>query len=89
MDMAHLDMAHLYAQNEADRYETHARHLNEQMVRVLRTIGYDVGFCRGVGQYLFDREGNKYLDLLSGYGVFAIGRRRDPGKTMNETRNSS
>ena len=44
------------------------------MVRVLRTIGYDVRFCRGVGQYLFDGEGNKYLDLLSGYGVFAIGR---------------
>ncbi|HWN50732.1 MAG TPA: hypothetical protein VNO18_13085, partial [Xanthobacteraceae bacterium] len=57
-----LNVAHLYAQNEADRYEVHARHLNEQMVRVLRTIGYDVGFCRGAGQYLFDREGNKYLD---------------------------
>ena len=69
-----FNVAHLYAQNEADRYEVHARHLNEQMVRVLRTIGYDVGFCRGVGQYLFDRDGNKYLDLLSGYGVFAIGR---------------
>jgi len=69
-----LDIVHLYAQNETDRYEMHARHLNEQMVRVLRTIGYDVGFCRGAGQYLFDREGSKYLDLLSGYGVFAIGR---------------
>ena len=69
-----LNVAHLYTQNEADRYEVHARHLNEQMVRVLRTIGYDVGFCRGAGQYLFDRKDNKYLDLLSGYGVFAIGR---------------
>jgi ornithine--oxo-acid transaminase len=44
------------------------------MVRVLRTIGYDVGFCRGSGQYLYDREGTKYLDLLSGFGVFAMGR---------------
>ncbi len=69
-----VDIAQLYAQSNADRYEAHIRHLNEQMVRVLRTIGYDVGFCRGVGQYLFDGEGNKYLDLLSGYGVFAIGR---------------
>ena len=25
----------------------HTRHLNEQMVRVLKTIGYDIGFCRG------------------------------------------
>src|SRR5215475_5407997 len=69
-----LSVAELYAQNEADRYEIHTRHLNEQMVRVLRTIGYDVAFCRGAGQYLFDRDGNKYLDLLSGFGVFAIGR---------------
>src|SRR5438876_3577459 len=52
----------------------HSRHLNEQMVRVLRTIGYDVGFSRGKGQYLYDRDGARYLDLLSGFGVFAIGR---------------
>jgi ornithine--oxo-acid transaminase len=69
-----LDMAQLHAQVEGDRYETHVRHLNEQMVRVLRTIGFDVGFCRGEGQYLFDRAGARYLDLLSGFGVFAIGR---------------
>ena len=52
----------------------HARHLNEQLVRVLKTIGYDVGFQKGQGQYLFDRDGARYLDLLSGFGVFAIGR---------------
>lgn len=52
----------------------HTRHLNEQLVRVLKTIGYDVGFQRGIGQYLFDRDGARYLDLLSGFGVFAIGR---------------
>ena len=60
--------------HEADRYEMHSRHLNEQMVRVLRTIGYDVRFRRGEGQYLFDAEGERYLDLLSGFGVFGIGR---------------
>jgi ornithine--oxo-acid transaminase len=48
--------------------------MNEMMVRVLRTIGYDIGFCRGRGQYLFDRAGEQYLDLLSGWGVFGIGR---------------
>jgi ornithine--oxo-acid transaminase len=68
------EIAELFAEREADRYQLHSRHLNEQMVRVLRTIGYDVGFCKGQGQYLFDREGRRYLDLLSGFGVFAIGR---------------
>src|ERR1700704_6825125 len=71
---ATVDIAALFDAHEADRFSLHTRRLNEQMVRVLRTIGYDVGFCRGAGQYLYDRAGTKYLDLLSGYGVFAIGR---------------
>ena len=69
-----IDIKALFAEREAERYALHTRHLNEQMVRVLKTIGFDVGFVRGNGQYLFDRDGAKYLDLLSGYGVFAIGR---------------
>ncbi len=69
-----IDVRGLFAEHEADRYALHTRHMNEQMVKVLKTIGYDVGFVRGQGQYLYDREGSKYLDLLSGWGVFAIGR---------------
>ena len=68
------DMAKRFALREHDHYAIHRRHLNEQMVRVLKAIGYDVGFCSGKGQYLYDRDGNRYLDLLSGFGVFAIGR---------------
>src|SRR5260370_24924110 len=67
-------IAAMFAEREADRYDMHSRHLNEQMVRVLRTIGYDVRFCRGTGQYLFDPAGARYLDLLSGFGVFGVGR---------------
>ena len=64
----------IFDERQADRYDLHAEYLNEQMVRVLRAIGYDVGFRHGSGQYLYDREGTKYLDLLSGFGVFAMGR---------------
>jgi ornithine--oxo-acid transaminase len=64
----------MFVDHQAQRSAMHTRHLNEQLVRVLKTIGYDVGFQSGRGQYLFDREGAKYLDLLSGFGVFAIGR---------------
>src|SRR5262245_49130522 len=64
----------VFAEREADRYSLHTKYLNEQMVRVLRTIGFDVRFCSGSGQYLYDSQGTKYLDLLSGFGVFAIGR---------------
>jgi ornithine--oxo-acid transaminase len=69
-----FDIASLLADREPERYELHTKHLNEMMVRVLQTIGYDVGFRSGHGQYLFDRTGTRYLDHLSGWGVFAIGR---------------
>jgi len=68
------DMAALFARRERERYALHQQHLNGQMVKVLQAIGYDVGFRRAHGQYLYDRDGVQYLDLLSGFGVFAIGR---------------
>src|ERR1700755_3574475 len=71
---SHLDVSELFVERQARRSSMHARHLNEQLVRVLKTIGYDVGFQKGQGQYLYDRDGVRYLDLLSGFGVFAIGR---------------
>ncbi len=69
-----LDLSEMFLERESQRGALHTRHLNEQLVRVLKTIGYDVGFKRGEGQYLYDRDGARYLDLLSGFGVFAIGR---------------
>lgn len=67
-----MDVAQLMAGE--DRFALHERHLNHQMVRVLRTIGFDVDYVRAEGPYLFDPQGNRYLDLLSGWGVFALGR---------------
>src|SRR5262245_32148075 len=69
-----LEITELFAEREAERYALHARHPNEQMVRVLKAIGFDKGYRRGTGQYLYDRDGERYLDLLSGWGVFALGR---------------
>src|ERR1700751_1041397 len=71
---SNFDVSEMFAARESQRSGMHTRHLNEQFVRVLKTIGYDVGFQKGQGQYLYDRAGDKYLDLLSGFGVFAVGR---------------
>ena len=69
-----LQITDLFADREAERYSLHTRYLNEQMVRVLKTIGFDRRYRRARGQYLYDQRGEQYLDLLSGWGVFAIGR---------------
>jgi ornithine--oxo-acid transaminase len=49
-------------------------HLNPQLGRIVRTLGLDRTWVAGEGAHLIDSEGNRYLDLLGGYGVFAIGR---------------
>ncbi len=50
------------------------RYLNPQMGRILRTLGFDKVWTGGEGAHLIDSDGERYLDLFGGYGVFAIGR---------------
>ncbi len=69
-----FSIAELFAQHSTDKFDLHEQFLNNQMVRVLKTIGYDRHYKKAVGQYLYDQDGTEYLDLLSGFGVFAIGR---------------
>ncbi len=57
-----------------EKFTLHERFLNPKMVQVLKTIGFDRHYSRAEGAYLYDGEGRRYLDLLSGFGVFAIGR---------------
>ena len=64
----------LLALRSGENFALHERYLNAQMVRVLRAIGYDRRYVTARGPYLVDEDGNEYLDLLSGFGVFALGR---------------
>jgi ornithine--oxo-acid transaminase len=57
-----------------EEYELYARTINPQFMRVLKTIGFDRVWARGDGQYLYDRDGTRYLDLLGGFGMFNVGR---------------
>src|ERR1700691_4343316 len=56
------------------QYELHESHLNPAFVKMIRTIGFDKNYVRGQGEWLFDAEGRRYLDLLTGWGMFALGR---------------
>src|ERR1700720_1978391 len=50
------------------------RFLNPQMGRILRTLGFEKVWTGGEGAHLIDADGERYLDMFGGYGVFAIGR---------------
>lgn len=69
-----FDLAKLLEERAGERYELHARHLNHQLPRMLRTIGFDRVYERAEGAYFWDDEGGDYLDMLSGFGVMGLGR---------------
>jgi ornithine--oxo-acid transaminase len=51
-----------------------SEYINPQMAKVLKTLGFDPVYVRGEGAHLWDDRGNDYLDMLAGFGVFALGR---------------
>ncbi|HEY6052460.1 MAG TPA: aspartate aminotransferase family protein, partial [Gaiellaceae bacterium] len=57
-----------------DPFESYARSVNPQFVRVLKTIGFDRRWERAEGPYLWDESGARYLDFFGGYGMFNLGR---------------
>jgi ornithine--oxo-acid transaminase len=69
-----FDVGAELADRAGESFALHEKYLNPQMVRVLKTIGFDRTYVRAEGPYLFDAGGARYLDLLSGFGVFAVGR---------------
>jgi ornithine--oxo-acid transaminase len=69
-----IDLRGLIEARRGDKFQLFDRHLNSQMLRVLRILGFAVDYMRAEGPHLFDADGNRYLDLLSGFGVFALGR---------------
>jgi len=69
-----FDLAKELADRAGESFSLHEKYLNRQLVRVLKTIGFDRHYTRAEGPYLFDKSGARYLDLLAGFGVFALGR---------------
>src|SRR6516162_2008458 len=64
----------LLARRTGEELELNDRYLNPQMGRILRTLGIDRTWVNGDRAHLIDSSGRRYLDLISGYGVFALGR---------------
>jgi ornithine--oxo-acid transaminase len=64
----------LLAARAGEAFALNDRHLNPQLGRILCTLGFDKTWVRGEGAHLIDAQGDRYLDLFGGYGVFAIGR---------------
>src|SRR5690606_32268526 len=53
------------------------KHVHPKLMKMMELGGMASVFMRGEGQYLYDQEGTRFLDLLSGGGVHFVGR-NDP-----------
>ena len=70
----HKDFVGWVEEHRGTQYDLHTDHINPAFVKMLKTIGFDRNYTRGEGAYLWDGAGTKYLDLLTGWGVFMLGR---------------
>lgn len=69
-----FDLTQLFQSHQTLQHELFGKTINPQLVKVLKAIGFDHHYIRAEGAYLFDAQGNRYLDCLGGYGVFNMGR---------------
>jgi ornithine--oxo-acid transaminase len=69
-----INISELLASARGENYELHEKHVNPRFAKTLSTIGFDKCYTRAEGQYLWDINGQRYLDMLAGYGVFNVGR---------------
>ncbi len=69
-----LDLAALLQDRQGENYTLHERYINPAFAKVLKIIGFDRVYTKGEGPYLYDSDGNRYLDFICGYGVFNLGR---------------
>lgn len=69
-----FDLKEIVAARLGENYQLHERHVNRTLVAAQRVIGFDKVYARAEGAYLHDMDNAAYLDFLSGYSVFNIGR---------------
>ena len=69
-----IDIKQIVTERLGENYDLHERYINRTLVSVQRTIGFDKIYANARGAYLYDLDGLEYLDFLSGYSVFNIGR---------------
>jgi putrescine aminotransferase len=62
----------------------YSRHINPYLARLMSFAGFGVEM-HAEGCYIFDHEGNRYLDCLGGYGTFSLGHRHP--KVVEAVRN--
>lgn len=68
-----FDILNLFRQRLGENSKLHARYINPAWVKSMQLIGYDRIFTRAEGCHLWDKDGRRYLDCVSGFCVSNVG----------------
>jgi len=59
-----------------------SKYVNPKFSKAMDIIGFNRNYIKGEGQYLWDEKGTKYLDFVSGFGMFNMGRNHPAVKNV-------
>lgn len=59
--------------NRKDIRSLYGEYSNSGLVKLLSLLDFDKAFVKAQGQYVWDDEGNRYIDFLGGYGALNLG----------------
>lgn len=68
-----FDILKTFRQRLGENYALHAKYVNPTWARVTQLIGYDKVYAKAEGCHLWDNNGTRYLDCVSGFCVSNIG----------------
>ena len=69
-----VDIKDILSSAKGRQFDLFSNHVHPQWTKVLRTIGFNKSYVGAEGPHLIDTDGHRYLDFMSGWGVFNFGR---------------
>ncbi len=68
-----FDLLKTFKARLGENYKLHAKYINPAWAKVSQLTGYDKVYAKAEGCHLWDTEGRRYLDCVSGFCVSNIG----------------
>lgn len=73
MKEEHFSIDEFLSLDHQEAIKWYAEHINPTVAKLLKLVGFDASYDRAQGAHIYDRKGNRYIDLLSGYGALNLG----------------
>ncbi len=69
-----FNLKKIIEEGRREKKELFSKYVNPKFSKAMEIIGFNRNYTKGEGQYLWDEKGTKYLDFVSGFGMFNMGR---------------